>query len=129
MFIAYVVVTGVTVVANLAAAAVDFARSKWVLANMAAYGLPSSWIVPLGVVKTAGAVGLAVGLVGTATGTAVAEGIGTAAAVGLVLYFIGAVGVVARARRWGDVVYPAAFLALAVASLVLAWAGVGILTR
>ncbi|MEJ2855667.1 MULTISPECIES: DoxX family protein [unclassified Saccharothrix] len=113
MFIAYVVLTVVTVAANLAAAAVDFARSKWVLENMAGYGLPASWIVPLGVLKAAGAVGLLAGFV--------VPVLGVAAAVGLVLYFVGAVAVVVRARVWGDVVYPAAFLGLAVASLVVTW--------
>lgn len=112
MSTAYVVVTVVTAVANFAAAGVDYARSRWVLANMAAYGLPASWIVPLGVIKTAGALGLLAGLV--------VPWLGVAAAVGLVLYFVGAVGVVARARRWRDLPYPAAFLGLAVASLVSA---------
>ncbi|WP_309117172.1 DoxX family protein [Saccharothrix sp.] len=111
MSTAYVVVAVVTVVANLVAAGVDYARSKWVLANMAAYGLPSSWIVPLGVVKTAGALGLVAGFV--------VPWVGVAAAVGLVVYFVGAVAVVVRARRWGDVVYPSVFLGLAVAVLVL----------
>ncbi|XVV07202.1 DoxX family protein [Actinosynnema sp. CA-248983] len=111
MSTAYVVVTVLAVVANLAAAGVDYARSGWVLANMAAYGLPASWIVPLGVVKTAGALGLVAGFV--------VPWVGVAAAVGLVLYFVLAVGVVMRARRWGDVVYPSAFLGLAVAVLAL----------
>ncbi|MFI9814264.1 DoxX family protein [Saccharothrix variisporea] len=106
------VVIGVTVVANLVAAAVDFGRSKWVLKNMAGYGLPASWIVPLGLVKAAGAVGLLAGFV--------VPVVGVAAAVGLVLYFVGAVAVVVRARVWRDVGYPTAFLALAVASLVVA---------
>jgi hypothetical protein len=86
----------------------DVQGVRW---NMAAYGLPASWIVPLGVVKAAGALGLVAGFVVPA--------LGVAAAVGLVLYFIGAVAVVVRARRWADVPYPAAFLGLAVASLVL----------
>ncbi|QUH00165.1 DoxX family protein [Saccharopolyspora erythraea] len=111
MFTAYVTVTIITALCNLAAAAVDFARSKWVLGNMSKYGLPHSWIYPLGAVKTAGALGLLAGIA--------VPWIGIAAAAGLFLYFIGAVATVARARCRSDVPYPAAFLLLATASLAL----------
>lgn len=67
--------------------------------------------VPLGVAKAAGAVGL---LVGIAVPT-----IGVAAAVGLVLYFVGAIVTVLRARWPAHLPYPTAFLALAVGALVL----------
>jgi hypothetical protein len=43
-----------------------------------------------------------------------------AAAIGLVLFFVGAVGAHVRAREMSTVAAPGAYLALAVASLVLA---------
>lgn len=111
MSTAFVVLTIVTAVANAAAALVDFARAEWVMANMSRYGLPPRWIVPLGVVKAAGALGLLAGLVVPA--------VGLAAAVGLVLYFVGAVGAVVRARCYAHLPFPGVFLLLAVATLVL----------
>lgn len=57
---------------------------------MADYGVPSSWWPWLGTAKAAGAAGLLAGLY--------IPVIGAVAAIGLVLYFIGAVGTVLRAR-------------------------------
>ena len=108
MFIAVVIATAI---ANTAAAVADFVRAGWILDNMARYGLAARWVLPLGVLKLAGAVGLVAGLA--------VPLIGVAAAVGLVLYFVGAVVVVARARCWADLPYPVAFLLLAVATLAL----------
>jgi hypothetical protein len=51
MFTAYVVVTVLTAVGNTYAAAVDFMRAEWVVANMTMYGLPHSWLSPLGVLR------------------------------------------------------------------------------
>jgi hypothetical protein len=113
MFVAYVVVTVVTILANAWAAAADFARAKFVLANSAELGVPSSWLLPLGVLKVAGAVGLLGGLMGF-------RAIGIAAAIGLVLFFLGAVALHFRARVLHNMVYPAGYLALAIASLILA---------
>lgn len=45
-------------------AAVDLAKAKFVLANFAQVGVPSSWLPRLGALKAAGAVGLPAGLVG-----------------------------------------------------------------
>ncbi|MBF6171620.1 DoxX family protein [Nocardia blacklockiae] len=112
MFAVYVAVAVVTAVANFAAAGVDYARNQWVLDNMTSYGVPHAWIVPLGVAKTVGAVGLLVGLAVPVVGV-VAGGY-------LVLYFVGAVATVLRARCYADVVYPSAFLLMAVAALGLA---------
>ncbi|SFQ65472.1 DoxX-like family protein [Amycolatopsis arida] len=111
MFAAYVVVTVLTAVANLAAAVADFVRVQWILDNMSRYGIPHSWILPLGVAKAVGALGLLVGFAVPA--------IGVAAAVGLVGYFVRAVGSVTRARCYADLRYPASFLVLAVAALAL----------
>jgi hypothetical protein len=110
MFIAYVVVTVVAAAANAFAATADFLRPQWLLANMTKAGVPQSWLRSLGALKTAGALGLLVGL-----GVPL---LGVVAAVGLVLFFAGAIVTHLRAR-WYSFTYPAAFLLLAVGSLGL----------
>ena len=111
MFTAYVVVTVLAAIANTFAAAVDFNRAGWVVANMTRYGLPHSWLSPLGALKAAGALGLVVGI-----GVPM---IGVAASVGLVLYFVGAVAAVTRARQTSHLAFPSVFLLLAMGSLAL----------
>ncbi|MCI2420911.1 DoxX family protein [Saccharopolyspora sp. K220] len=111
MFTAYVVVTVLAAAANAAAATVDFLRAEWVLGNMTKIGVPHSWLFPLGVLKATGALGLLVGL-------AVPQ-IGIAASTGLVLYFVGAIITVVRARWYPHIRYPTSFLLLSAGSLVL----------
>jgi DoxX-like family len=111
---AYLIVTVLTVVANLAIALADVLRARFVLANSASVGVPESWLVPLGLVKAAGAAGLLLGLAGVPL-------IGTAAAAGLVLFFVGAVLTHLRARNYA-LAFPGAFLALAVGAFVLSLA-------
>lgn len=115
MFAAFAAVTVVTIVANLFAAVVDFVRPAFLLKNGAEAGIPDSWLPMLGFLKLAGAIGLLLGLLGV-------RWIGVAAAVGLVLFFVGAVGVLVRARVYRQLRYPAPYLLLAVASLGLALA-------
>ena len=110
MFIAYVVVTLLAAAANIFSATLDFIRYKQVLTNMARVGVSESWITMLGILKAAGAIGLLVGI-----GVPL---IGTAAAVGLVLFFIGAIITHLRARDYSFGL-AAVFLLLAVAALVL----------
>jgi hypothetical protein len=88
-----------------------FARAKWVVEPITEYGVPQAWWNPLGTAKAAGAAGLLAGLFWPL--------IGIAAAIGLVLYFTGALVTVARARAYTHLVYPALYLAPVVASLVL----------
>ena len=108
--------TTYTVVTVLAAAMTGFSAyaaitgAPWVRDNLVKYGVPS-WLLPLGVVKAAGALGLVVGI-----GVPV---IGVAAALGLVAYFVGAVVTVVRARCLSHIGYPAAFLLPPAASLAL----------
>lgn len=113
MFAAYVAVTLVTIVANAGIAVADFARARFVLANSAEVSVPRSWLPFLATLKAAGAAGLLLGLLGV-------RFIGIAAAAGLVLFFIGAVAAHVRARVFYNIAFPGGFLALAVASLVLA---------
>lgn len=111
MFAAYVVVTLMTIAVITFYAMVDFTRRKFVLINMAKLGLSESWLPMLGSLKAAGAVGLLLGLIGVPL-------IGTAAAIGLVLFFVGAIITHLRARDH-SVGFAAVCLLLAVAVLVL----------
>ena len=116
MFIAYVVVTIVAAAANLFSAGADFVRYKRVTANMARVGVPASWMTPLGLLKAAGALGLLVGIV--------VPPIGIAAAVGLILFFVGAIITHVRGHFYSFTL-PISFLTLAVAALVLRLAASG----
>jgi hypothetical protein len=75
------------------------------------YGVPRSWWRWLGIAKAAGSVGLLVGLFVPA--------IGVLAGSCLVLYFIGALVTVVRARWYRDVPAPLLFLTPVAGSLVL----------
>jgi hypothetical protein len=108
MFTAYVVVTLLATAANIYAATADFSRAEWIVVNMSKMGVPQSWMLPLGALKMAGALGLLIGF-----GVPL---IGVAASAGLVLFFIGAI--VAHMRAHWYSFYPVAFLLLAVGSLV-----------
>src|SRR5438046_6005932 len=110
MFTVYIIVTVLTAAANFFSATLDFIRYKQVLINMAKAGVPDSWITMLGTLKAAGALGLLVGI-----GVPL---IGTAAAVGLILFFVGAIITHLRARDYSFGL-AVVFLLLAVAEQVL----------
>lgn len=108
----YVIVALVTVGLNVFAAGADFVRARFVLGNAAELGLPASWVLPLGLLKAAGAGGLLLGLLGVPL-------IGLAAAGGLVLFFLGALVVHVRARVYHNIASPAVFFVAAVGTFVL----------
>ncbi|WBB69071.1 DoxX family protein [Micromonospora sp. WMMD812] len=105
------VVTVGAVVANMYAATADFTRANFVLANSTKVGVPTSWLPLLGTLKAAGAVGLLLGVLGV-------RYIGVAAAVGLVLFFLGAIGFHVRAHEHHFVNTTVGYFLLAVAALV-----------
>lgn len=109
MFAAYLTVTVAAIMANASIAVADLVPARFVLGNMAEVGVPRSWLVPLGVLKAAGAAGLLIGLLGV-------RPLGLAAAAGLVLFFAGALATHIRARVWHNIAVPGAFFALAVAA-------------
>ncbi|QKV97017.1 DoxX family protein [Streptomyces sp. NA02950] len=113
MFTGYTIITVIAIVANAASAIANFTRVKVILANMAELGIPQSWLPWLGALKTAGAAGLLLGLLGV-------RSIGVAAAAGLVLYYLGAVAAHFPRRVYRLLPFPGGYLALAVAALVLA---------
>ena len=114
MSTAYVVVTVVAAAMVAFSAGAVFARANWVVRPLADYGVPRSWWPWLGAAKAAGAVGLLVGLF--------VPVIGVIAAIAVVLYFLGAVITVIRARWYSHIPFPLLYLAPVLASLVLAFA-------
>ncbi|MGP4112729.1 DoxX family protein [Streptomyces sp. 4N509B] len=117
MFAAHLAATLLAVLANSFSAGMDLVRHERVVAVMERGRIPVSWMIPLGVLKAAGALGLLVGFA--------VPLVGTAAAVGLVLYFLGALVVHLRARYlvFGNL---ALFLSLAVAALLTGLAHRGV---
>lgn len=112
MFLAYIVVTSITILLNVGISIADVTRSRFVLANMAETRVPESWLWPLAILKTSGAAGLGLGLLGV-------PWIGLAAGVGLVLFYVGAVGQHVRTRVFHTMAFPLTYLAFAIGSLVL----------
>ncbi|MFJ5231460.1 DoxX family protein [Kitasatospora sp. NPDC088391] len=86
-------------------------RAEFVTGPLVEYGVPRSWWGPLALAKLVGAAGLLVGLAVPA--------LGIAAAVGLLLYFLGAVATILRARSYKTVVFPFLYLAPVAATLAL----------
>ncbi|MGW3727269.1 DoxX family protein [Streptomyces sp. F001] len=113
MFTAYLLITLITIAANAGIAVADLSRARFVLANSAEVGVPESWLPWLAALKVSGAAGLLLGLLG-------ARFLGMTAALGLTLFFIGAIAAHIRARVYYNIAFPAAFLTLATASLALA---------
>jgi hypothetical protein len=110
---AYLIVTIAAIAANAWATAVDIAQPRWLLATMAEVGVPRSCLPPLGALKGAGVAGLVLGLLGV-------RPLGIAAAIGLVLFFAGALTAHVRARVFHNIAVPGAYFALAAASAALA---------
>lgn len=84
------------------------ARRAFIVENLEAYGVPERWWPWLGVAKTVGAAGLLAGLVVPA--------VGVAAAMGLGVYFVGALLTVTRARAYSHLPFPLLYLVPAVAA-------------
>ncbi|MFD7257254.1 DoxX family protein [Streptomyces sp. NPDC059874] len=92
-----------------------FAKAEFVVGPLAEYGVPRAWWTWLGVAKAAGAVGLVVGLF--------VPVIGVAAAIGIALYFAGAVITTFRAKAYAHAVFPIVYAAPAVVALALGFSG------
>ena len=109
MHIAYLAVTIVAALATGYAASLNFAGAESVKVVADRVRVSQKWMIPFGTVLAAGAIGLLVGLVMPV--------LGKAAAIGLILYFVCAIGAHARARDpgFGGAVF---FLALSVCALV-----------
>ena len=121
MFTAYVVVTLLAIAANTFSGVAALVHFKPILPGMAKAGVPEAWLTfPIGTLKTAGAVGLLLGVIGVPL-------IGTAAAVGLILFFVCAIYTHLRAGDYSAQFGLAiGFLLLAVAALALDLATAGV---
>ncbi|MGW5277707.1 DoxX family protein [Streptomyces sp. NPDC004044] len=110
MFVAYVTVTILGAVFNGAAAVTYLIGHEYPKTQADMKGIPRKWVPVLGMLLAAGTVGLLAGLA--------VPLLGTLAASGLVLYFIGAI--IAHLRVGSrDVVGGIVFLATAAAALAL----------
>ena len=102
----------VTATAITAITLPDLVPAQFVLANSARVGVPRSWLPTLAVLKLAGAGGLIVGVLGL-------RYLGIAAAIGLVLYFVGAVIVHVRPQVFSNIAFPGGYLLMSIVSLAL----------
>ena len=109
MYITYLLITGLAALANGYAASLNFVGAESVELVADRVRVARKWMVPFGALLAAGAVGLLVGLA--------VPLLGQAAAVGLVVYFVCALGAHVRAHDRG-VGGAVAFLVLAVAALI-----------
>ena len=113
MSVTGLVVTWLTIGAVGSIAIADLLKAQNVIDNATAVRVPLTWLPMLGILKLAGALGLAAGLAGI-------EPLGVAAAAGLVGFFVIAVGAHVRARVLHNIAFPGSYLALAVGSLAFA---------
>ena len=109
MYVIYLVITILAAVANGYAACLDFVGAESVKVVADRVRVSRRWMVPLGVLLGSGAVGLLAGFAVPA--------LGTAAAIGLVMYFVCAATAHLRVRdrQIGGAVF---FLLLAAAALI-----------
>jgi hypothetical protein len=119
MSVAYVVVALVTVAANMFSGIAAITRLKPIMEvlrpALKTAGIPESWLTfPIGTLKTAGAIGLLLGVIGVPL-------VGTAAAIGLILFFVCAAYTHIRVSDYSQTFFLGScfFLPLAIASLVL----------
>ncbi|MGH3396951.1 MAG: DoxX family protein [Streptosporangiaceae bacterium] len=110
MHIAYVVVTIAVALANSYAAALNFVGAESVKVVADEVRVSRKWMIPFGILLASGAAGLLAGLA--------VPVLGTAAAIGLVVYFICAVSAHIRVRD-PKVAGAVSFLVMAVAALVV----------
>ena len=118
---AYLVVAVVAVAANAFSGIAALVHFKPIIPGMLKAGVPESWLTfPIGALKTAGAIGLLLGLIGVPL-------IGPAAAIGLVLFFVCAIHTHLLARDYSPQFGLAiGFLLLNTAALALVLASSGL---
>jgi hypothetical protein len=114
MSIAYVVAAILLSAVLLGSARAKLTRDEKVTAGLTKAQVPISWFNPLAVTEIAGALGLLIGIGW--------RPLGIAAAIGVVLYFVGAVLAHVRAKDYAGAPVPGIILLVAVATLVFALA-------
>jgi hypothetical protein len=113
MHITYLVITILAALAYSYAASLNFVGAESVKVVADKVRVSHKWMIPFGMLLASGAVGLLIGLAVPA--------LGTAAAIGLIAYFLCALGAHVRVRD-RQIVGAVSFLVLAVAALI---AGLG----
>ncbi len=113
MFAAYVLCTCLAASACGYAVYLNFAGAPFVAETAQRLGIPTSLMVPFGILLASAAAGLLAGLA--------IPGLGTAAACGLVAYFVIALSAHLRARDF-QIAWPLAYLSLGMAALATALA-------
>jgi hypothetical protein len=111
MFVAYVVVAVLLSLLLIASGGLLLTKEKGVTASMTGLGVPLRWFPLLAALKIAGALGLLAGIF--------VRPLGVAAAVGVVLYFAGAVVAHLRAKDVSGSLVPAVLTAISTAPLML----------
>jgi hypothetical protein len=111
MSLAYAIVGVLLALAVLVSAASKLTRNKQLVDGLTALGVPLGMFPFLAACEIAGAVGLVVGLW--------YPPLGIAAATGVVLYFVGAVGAHLRKSDFKGIPNAAVMLAVAIAALIL----------
>lgn len=111
MYTARIVVTVVAALWVAFSAVSVLLRAGWIQKALTDYGVPRSWWPWLGAAKLAGSVGLVVGLF--------VPVLGLAAAIGLIVYFTGAIVTVIHARWYSHIPYPLVYVAPVIAVLAL----------
>jgi hypothetical protein len=109
MHIAYLIITILVALANTYAASLNFLGAESVRVVADHVHVSQSWMIPLGTLLASGALGLLIGFA--------VPVLGTAAAVGLVVYFVCAVSAHIRAHD-PQIAGAVSFLVLALAALV-----------
>jgi hypothetical protein len=109
MHVTYVVITILAALATGYAAVLNFAGAESVKVVADKVQVSRRWMIPFGILLASGALGLLIGFA--------VPVLGTAAAIGLVLYFIGALSAHVRVRDPG-IAGAITFLVLAVAALI-----------
>jgi hypothetical protein len=110
MFTAYTVVAIVLGLGLAGSGSAKIRRTERVTTGLTRAGVPLSWFVPLALLDFAGTVGLLIGIAW--------RPLGIAAAIGVVLYFIGALIAHVRATDPKGMPMPAVLLVVAVLALV-----------
>ncbi|MFE3446973.1 DoxX family protein [Nocardia sp. NPDC059180] len=111
MFIAYIVLAVLLSVVLVVSGRAKLIKDDEVTSTMVRLGVPLSWFPALAALEFAGAAGLLAGIV--------YRPLGIAAAIGVVLYFLGAAASHLRAKDLGGSPVPAALMLVAIAPAVL----------
>ena len=111
MFTTYVVLAILLGVLLPFSASMKFRRAPQIVETLGKIGVPDAWFPRLGALEAAGGLGLVIGIWWAP--------LGIAAAIGLVLYFVGAVYFHVRAKDFPGLPPAAVILVLSVVALVL----------